>query len=352
MSRVKLNLLANFGGQAWTALMGLAFVPLYIKFMGIEAYGLIGFYVTLQGIANLLDFGLSPTMNREMARYSARPESADEARDLVRTLEAGYWAIGVLLGAAVALAAPWIATHWVKAQELPVPVVQQAVMIMGLVTALQWPLSFYQGGLLGLQKQALLQAINVGVGTLRGVGAVLILWRISPTVTAFFTWQIVVSALQVSLITFFLWRSLPPDSRAPRFDARLLRNIWRFAAGMSATSLVTLLLTQLDKVILSNLLNLEMFGYYTLAGTVANALYNVIGPVFSALFPQFSALVARGDHQGLTRVYHRGCQLMATVTLPVALMVCLFARELILLWTANPLTADRVAPIASLTRPS
>jgi hypothetical protein len=44
MSLIKQNIIANFGGKAWQALMSLAFVPLYIKFMVIESYGLIGIF--------------------------------------------------------------------------------------------------------------------------------------------------------------------------------------------------------------------------------------------------------------------------------------------------------------------
>ena len=79
-------------------LLQMACVPLYIRFLGVEAYGLIGFYLMLQAILQVLDLGLSPTMNREMARYSVQPEKADEARDLVRTLELGYWLIGLMIG--------------------------------------------------------------------------------------------------------------------------------------------------------------------------------------------------------------------------------------------------------------
>lgn len=38
--------------------MSLAFVPVYIHFMGIEAYGLIGVFGTLQGTFGLLDMSL------------------------------------------------------------------------------------------------------------------------------------------------------------------------------------------------------------------------------------------------------------------------------------------------------
>jgi len=58
LSILKRNIIANFAGQGWTALMALAFVPLYIKFLGIEAYGLIGFFAMLQGtLIELVVFG-------------------------------------------------------------------------------------------------------------------------------------------------------------------------------------------------------------------------------------------------------------------------------------------------------
>src|SRR5204862_2105772 len=96
----------NFAGVGWSALVQIACVPLYLRFLGIEAYGLVGFYLMLQAILQVLDFGLSPTMNREMARYSVQPEKAAEVRDLVRTLEACYWLIGIAIGAVMLATAP------------------------------------------------------------------------------------------------------------------------------------------------------------------------------------------------------------------------------------------------------
>lgn len=348
VSRLKLNLLANFAGTGWSSLMGLIFVPLYIRFMGIEAYGLVGVYIALQSMLQILDFGLSPTMNREMARYSVQPEKAGEARDLVRTLEIGYWAIGLAIGAVIYALAPLIATHWIQAATLPTSVVRAAVVGMGVLSALQWPLTFYQGGLMGLQRQLTLNALLITMSTLRNGGAALILWLVSPTITAFFAWQIAVSAVQVSLVTLLLWRSLPVADHDPHFQPSLLKNISRFAAGMSGITLTGLILTQLDKVILSNLLSLEMFGYYTLAGIVSNGLAMMAGPVFNAVFPQLSALVAKGDIEGTKRFYHRSAQVMAVAILPAALLVAFFAFDILRLWTGSVVTAQNAAPIASV----
>ena len=111
----------------------LSCIPLYIKFMGVEAYGLVGFYLMLQAMLQVLDLGVSPTMNREMARYSVEPEKADEARDLVRTLEIGYWLVGILIGVALVAASPWVAIHWIKAIPYRSAAIRDAVTLMGVL---------------------------------------------------------------------------------------------------------------------------------------------------------------------------------------------------------------------------
>jgi len=49
--------MANFAGTGWAALMQIVCIPLYIKFMGIEAYGLIGFYLVLQAMLQVWIWG-------------------------------------------------------------------------------------------------------------------------------------------------------------------------------------------------------------------------------------------------------------------------------------------------------
>jgi O-antigen/teichoic acid export membrane protein len=349
MNRVKTNFFANLAGSGWSALVGIACTPLYIHFMGMEAYGLIGFYFMLQGIIQILDLGLSPTVNREMARYSALPGKAGEARDFVRTLEVGYWAIGILIGCVVWYSAPYIASHWIKAGNIPILEVRRAVTIMGALTALQWPLTFYQGGLLGLQRQVLLNGITIATATLSGGGALLVLWLVSPTVSAFFTWQIAISLLQAAATTFALWRCLPGSGHVARFDLGITRGIWRFAAGMSGITITALMLTQLDKVILSKMLTLKTFGYYILAGVVGNGLSGVlITPMFNTIFPRFSSLVAAGDEKSLLAMYHGSTQVMSVMILPAAAIIAFFSPEIMLLWTGSPEVANNTASIVSI----
>jgi O-antigen/teichoic acid export membrane protein len=244
--------------------------------------------------------------------------------------------------------APLIARHWVNPANLSVEAVESAVRLMGLVMVLQFPFSFYQGGLLGMQRQVLLNAIVAVVGTLRGAGAVLILWLVSPTIQAFFAWQVVVGALGTGACAFFVWRTLPASEARPRFRSALLRDVWRFAAAVSGNAIVGVFLTQIDKVVLSGMLSLEMFGYYALAGTVAASVWSIILPINTALFPRFAELTELRNDASLSELYHRSCQFLAVVLLPVSATLAFFSREIMLVWTSNPITADKTYLVVTL----
>lgn len=339
---IHLDLLANFLGRGWVALMSLAFIPIYINYLGMEAYGLVGFFGTLMSLFSVLDLGLSSTLNREIARYSAHTEKTQEIRDLVRTIEIIYWSVALLITIIIILVAPLIATYWMTAKTLPPETVQFSIMVMGVSVLFQWPLSIYAGGLMGAQRQITVNLINILAATIRSVGAVVVL-KIFPTIIAFFAWQIVTSVLQTGLMSFALWKALREQAAQPaRFRKELLVQVWRFAAGVSGISLITLMLTTLDRVLLSRLLTLENFGYYILAVNTASGVTMLVGPIFTAIFPRFSFLVSQGNDQALRKLYHQSCQLMSLLLLPIATTLCFFSYPVISLWTGNTHTASRI----------
>jgi O-antigen/teichoic acid export membrane protein len=344
---LKHNIIANFAGKAWSAIMALAFLPLYVRFLGIEAYGLIGVFASLTALFSVFDMGLSTTLSKELARLSAQPGSEKEARDLVRTLEIIYWGVGALIGVAVAVAAPWIAHYWVNAQGIAPNILEHAIAIMGLVIALQWPISLYSGGLMGLQRQILLNVVRIVAGTLQAGGAVMILWLWSPTILAYFIWQILAGALFTAVLAWCLWMSLPSTGPAV-FQKSLLAKNWRFAGGMMGITLLVTILTQTDKIILSKMLALETFGYYSLATVISGALTYISNPIFSVLFPRFSQALSSGNSAEVAQLYHKGCQLMSLLVLPTGIFAALFSKELLLLWFGDGPTAMQTYLLASL----
>jgi O-antigen/teichoic acid export membrane protein len=342
------NLLANFSGRLFTGVLTLALVPAYLGFLGMEAYGLVAFFATLQVVVAALDLGLSTTLNREVARLSALEGSAREARDLVRTAEVGYWLVAALVAAAAWPVSSVLASHWFRSVALSPELVRRATLLMLVAAAIQFPFAASSGGLMGLQRQVLLNGILIGGAALRGGGAVFILWLVSPTVDAFLSWHIAAGGIQTIVGAVALWRRLPAAEGRDRFRPGLWRARSRFASGVGLVSLLGLVLSHTDKLILSRVLRLDQFGSYALAGLAASSLYIVITPVFSAVFPRFSQLATAGDQGLVRRLYHETSQAMSVLVIPPALVLALFPREAMLLWTREPETAAQTAPVVRL----
>ncbi|UUZ71763.1 oligosaccharide flippase family protein [Polaromonas sp. P1(28)-8] len=340
------NLLAGLANSIWSALVGLAVVPFYLKYLGIEAYGLIGFYVTTQALLQLLDMGMAPTINREVARSSASG-NLQESGKLLHTLAMVYWAMAVAIALMIAAVAPWIAQYWIQSRQLSAQTVSHAVVLMGLVVACRWPIGLYQGALVGAERLTVLSGINIVMTTVGNVGAVAVLALVSPTIEAFFVWQACMGLVYAVAIRGAAWRVIGKVKKIS-FDIDKLKSVWRFTVDMSGIGLTALVITQLDKVILSKTLGLEEFGHYMLAMVVVTGLHVFITPLFNVIYPRFSALVVNGEIGQLINLYRLGTRMLATVLFPIAMVLAIFAEDLMLVWTGNPAIASSVAPIMVL----
>jgi len=345
---LKANIIANFVGTGWSALFSILFVPVYLKYIGAEGYGLIGIFTSLQIVLSLLDSGLSTTLNKEVARLSVLQGMEQKMLNVVKTLGSIYWLVALTAGLIAMALSPVLAKYWVQPQGLSVQTVMYAFLLLSLSLVFQFPTGFYTGGLLGLQRQVVLNLIRVVFATLRAVGAVVVLMFVSKTILAFFTWTLIISVLQAFVYKYSLWYYLPKANAKTVFDKQELKNIWRFAAGMTAISLTGILLTQTDKIVLSKILSLEEFGYYVFAFTLGSISYMIINPIYQSYFPRFVVLVTEGKADELKRVYHQACQMVTLLILPFALFLAFFSKEILLIWTNNSVTVDHTWQITSV----
>lgn len=328
--------------------MGLAFIPLYIKYLGIEAYGLIGLFAMLQAWLGLLDMGMTPTLSREMARFTGGSSNAQSIRDLLRSIEMVALIIATLIAVGIWTASGWLASGWLRAENLPTETVAHAFAIMGAVTALRFVESVYRSSIVGLQRQVLFNVVSSTMATIRGFGAVVILVWVSPTIEAFFFWQGLISLATLVWLAVATYTVLPTASRGARFSIDALRGVARFAGGMVGIVFLALLLTQVDKILLSRLLSLSEYGYYTLAALVAGALYMLVSPITQAWFPRLSQLHAADDRVALASTYHQGAQLVSVMLGSAAVVLIVFSETFLHLWTQDAELARRTATLVRL----
>lgn len=346
MTRVRSNIVANIAGQASNTLLALICTPFYIKLLGVEAYGLIAFFLTVQLLLQALDLGLGGVVNREMARSLAAP--APDLATFVRTLEAWYWILGLGLGAIAYVALPALSTVWLKPNGVQHVQIEAAARVFSALIALQWPIAFYGNAVSGLQRQVAVNTIQIPFGIVASVGGLTFIWLGPRSVAWLFAWQASVSLASLFVMRAYFWQHAGVQRHGAARDARVLLRHWRLALGMSGIAMTGLLITHLDKVILSRVLSLESFAHYSLASTVARGLYVFISPVFVAYLPRLSALVASGDVPSLRQCYHTATQTVAVLIVPLALVLTLYAGDVLELWLRNAPLAANVAPLAAL----
>ena len=345
---LKSNLIANWIGQGWIALMGIAFVPLYIKYLGIEAYGLIGFFILLQNGLSIFDMGMSPTLTREMARFTGTEDNTKEIRKLLRSIEIIVLITSLAIISGIHLFANWLSISWINSKSISSEDVANAITLMGLVIGTRFLETMYVGTIRGLQRQVLLNVVQMTMATLRGAGAVIILAFFSPSIHAFFLWQALISLISILVLGIATYNFIPKDGNSGEFSWPALLRIKNYAGGMIGISLLSLALTQSDKVILSKILSLSDFGVYTLASILALSLYTLISPITIAWFPRLTQLKESGDQVGLVSKFHQGAQLVSIIGGSAALVIIFQGETFLRLWTQDAALAEKVSPILSV----
>lgn len=342
------NILANYGSQVWSAAMGLAFIPLYIKLIGIEAYGLVGFFALLQAWMGLLDAGLSPTISREIARSTASSLENHLIKDLIKTIEVVVYIVGGVSLVVIALSSEWISSRWINAKSLTNHEVNDSVKLMGLVIAARLVEGVYRSSIVGLQKQVVLSLLIATLSTLRAVGCLIVLVYIDQAITAFFIWQAIVSILTIVVYKITLAKLLPDEMNGGEFSIKAIVKIKKFAGGMLGMSLMSLLLTQADKVILSKILSLQEFGYYTLAVIISSSLYMLVAPIAQALMPVIVQLKQAKRLGEMVEKFHFGSQLDSILAGNFSLLIVFQSVNILMAWTNDMGITSNTAPILSV----
>jgi O-antigen/teichoic acid export membrane protein len=344
--RLTRNFIAGITSSLWNALIGLAVVPLYIDHLGIEAFGLIGFFATTQAMLSLLDLGLAATLNREIARCSASDE-IQNGRNLLHTFSIIYGATAAIIALLVITLAPFIANYWLLSKTISQDILTHAVALIGLVIACRWPIGLYAGALMGMQRIDITACTSITMVTIGNLGAVGILDLVSPTIEAFFIWQAIIAVVHAAILRTYAWRVIGRN-KISNFDYDSLRRLWQYTLSMSGVAVSGVILIQLDKVILSKMLSLGDFGRYTLAGTLASGLYVLLTPLFNSLYPRMSELVATGNTEKIIDLYRTGTRIFLALFFPIAITAAIFSVDLLYIWTGNEALAISTAPIVSL----
>lgn len=314
------NSAAHLVARILSLIAGLVAIPLVSIMLGGEALGLVGVYLTLQGIFGLLDLGLSATVNQQLATSLGRDGSPTERAELVRSLEIVFWLMALIFLGGGWFASDLIANSWLKIEAMPSVVANQALSLIVAGVAIRFPIGFYSNVHFGLDRHVYPNAVIALSALARIVVPVLALTQFGIGIAGYFLILLLLNAMELALLLAGAWYRVSHLWIAPRWGR--LTEVFHAAGLLWLVTIVSMIATHIDKLLLSSQLSLSDFGIYTAAYAMAGGLLAISYPVSNALFPQ---MVQQLDQQRDARVktaIRTGTELTILFILPIgAVMV-------------------------------
>lgn len=328
------NLLINLTGSALPTLVSLVTVPLYIKVLGVERFGVMALVWVLVGYFTLCDFGISLAGQKRIARALA---TADR-EDIGRTFWSALWtnlATG-LVGAAILWAVAGAYFHWVThASEALLAEVAQALPWIALVIPVGNVGVVFAGAISAAERFSVFN-INQTIGT--------VLFQVLPVTAAFVfapTLQVALGAaviarailalmLGVAALRVLEIRTVQPAQRSS------VRGLFGYGRWMQLTMAANMIGESLDRVVVGALQPPRFVTYYAVPQNLVSRLSLLSDALSRTLFPRLAA----APREEAVEIAHHSLGFLQTLLTPVTLGALFVLEPFLHLWVGQELSTS------------
>jgi O-antigen/teichoic acid export membrane protein len=340
------SLLLLTAAKVWVTALAILAVPMYLRYLGLEAFGIIGFFTALQSAMVVFDFGLSATLTKKLAQLDDSRSERESARNLMRSAEMIYFGVGCSVVLVLALSSTAMSSNWSLDAAHGGGSLSLVFFLAASSLAVLWPTALYSAALIGLHEIKSLSFTLALMAAVRTCVSVLAAMQTSD-LTYYFTAQLFGAAVQIFWLRYLAWRHLILQGHGPKFSRTSITSTAAFTGDMALIAICSIVLSQGDKLLLSQLLSLSDFGVYSLAATAAAGLYVLTAPFFSAFYPYFAKLLS-SDLKSVGFAYRQSSELMACCVLPLAAVLVVFSYEVLWVWSGDAVVSHRAADVLSL----
>lgn len=330
----------NLVGQCAPMAAALLTIPPLMAALGTDRFAILTIAWAVIGYFSLFDLGISRALTQLVADRRA---AGDRARmpALIWTSLALMGALGVLGGALLALAAPWVVREGLnipadlRAESL------RAFYLLALGLPLVIGMNGLRGVLEGFERFDLLTLIRVPTGVLAYVGPLLVALLVADLVAV----VAVLVALRVVSVVLHLWVCLRtvPDLRAavvlrPSLAAPLLR----IGGWMTVSNVVSPLMVYADRFVIGALFPVAAVAYYVTPYEAVTKLLLIPGALAGVCFPALAASFA-ANRRHAVEILLWGSRLAWFLVLPFSLVAVTFAHEILSLWLGAEFATEGAA---------
>ena len=324
------NAVLNLVGLALPLAVGFVAIPLVVRALGNDRFGILALVWVVFGYFGLFDLGLGRTTTKYIADALGRNEPGKLP---------GYLWTAVLMQTAIGLAAAllcWLAAPLIVRRMLNIPegFIAETILtirLVGLSLPVMFVSSSFRGVLEAAQRFDLVNAVKVPLN---------ILFYALPLVGVALGYElpgIVVLLVASRAAALLVWahlgfRVMPPLRTRPVWQSGLVRPLFSFSGWVGLSSILFAVTTSIDRLIIGALITVEAVAFYSAPYEAINRVGVVPASLGMVLFPAFSYLDAGRREEEAEGLFARSTKLLLLTTGPVFILLMFFAGDFLRLW--------------------
>ncbi|MDP9339389.1 MAG: flippase [Acidobacteriota bacterium] len=329
--RLARNTVWNLLGNGAPILVAFFCIPLIIKGLGTDRFGIVTLVWALIGYATLFDLGLGRALTQSVAQKLGMGEH-QAIPVLVWTSLVLMFVFGLLGTAVVISLAPWL----VHLLNVPNALSRETLVSLYLL-AFSLPAVVSTAGLRGLleayQRFDLVNALRIPMGVFTYAAPLAVLpfsKRLVPVVAVLVSGRVLawVAHLLCCILVIPVLRS------GVVFQRTALAPLFRFGGWMTVTNVIGPFMATMDRFIVATLLSVGAVTFYATPYELITKFYLIPGSLLGVMFPAFSTSFVQ-DRARAGILYGRTVKYLLLTLFPLILIIVVLAHEGFSLWLGS-----------------
>lgn len=336
---IKANIFGNMLGMIVIVLLNLIATPYYIKHLGSEAFGLVGFFYLFSMVLSTLDFGMSPYLQREVAKYTKNREFNSEFQNILKIIAIYFIFLVLIINL---LAFPFsgiIINYWFSLDAwelLSINDIDQSIKLIFLTSSLIIVFNLFKFGLTGCHHHYWLNVFMIFIAVLRYGGSVILITFYGADIVDFFIYQAIIAGLSVVVMGKKFLLELPSIfGLFKNFQTSLVRGLFSETSKIAILSILWVATYQLDKILLSKTLPLTEYGYFSLISILCSGIILISTPIKRAIQPTVSIMHLSDSLEKSIDIYRKASQLTTIIVGSIVITLIIYSVPIALFWTKD-----------------
>lgn len=332
--QIKAGALITYISNACNIIISIVIIPIILKLVGQEEYGLYSLVYSIMGYFSVLDFGFGNAMIRYVSKYKAEKKDDRSINSMFFIIYCIIGIITLLVGSIIYVNLENIFGSSLSDVELQKANIMMIIFLVG--TAISFPLSVFDSYVLANEKFIFLKIVNLMRILLYPIMIIPLLLLGYKSITM----VVVYTLLNLTMHIFYAIYSLTKlkmkiTFNIKKIDFSIFKEVIIYSFFVFLNIIVDTVFNNTDQVILGIVSGTVAVSIYSVANQIKNA-NNAFSTAISGLFlPKITKLLANNEKSEVNNIFISVSKIQLYIMLLILSGFFIFGRAFISLWVGN-----------------